>query len=111
MFELLATIAIGAVDVPFTVTVTLAQPVVPQDPPSALTKYVAVPAGERVIEAPVPMAVPEPQPPLYHVQTEPSVPSVPVTDSVTGAPVQMVAGVAATLTGSREGVVTLIIVC
>ena len=69
-----------------------------------------MPDGESVIEAPVPIAVPEPQPPLYHVQTDPSLPRVPVTDNVTGAPVQIVAGVAAALT-SAEGVKTVIIVC
>ena len=34
---LLATMAVGAVEVPFTVTVTLAQVVFPHVPPSALT--------------------------------------------------------------------------
>ena len=69
-----------------------------------------VPDGVNVSVAPVPMAEPLAQPPSYQVQTDPSEPNVPVTDSVIGAPVQTVAGFDDALI-IDEGVATVTIVC
>ena len=56
---------VGAVDRVFTVTTTDAQVVLLQSP-SALTKYVVVTDGVTVIDDPLPIEAPLPQPPAYH---------------------------------------------
>ena len=84
-------VGFGVIDIVgwvFTVTVTLAQPVVLQVP-SALTKYVVVAVGVTVMLAPVPTAVP-PQLALYHLQLAPVPNEPPLTVSVTACGPQMV---------------------
>jgi uncharacterized membrane protein len=92
---------VGAVELVFTVTVTLAQPVGAPQPPSRLTKYVVVEVGLTVMEGPVPTCVP-PQLPLYHTSWDP-VPAVPPDAlRVVDWPSQIVEGSALTFVGAVE---------
>jgi len=99
--ELLALTFVGAVELVFTVTVTLAQLVGVPQPPSRLTKYVVVEFGLTVMEGPVPTHVP-PQLPLYHTSWDP-VPAVPPDAlRVVEWPAQIVELLALTFVGAVE---------
>jgi len=100
--ELLALTFVGAVELVFTVTVTLAQLVGVPQPPSRLTKYVVVEVGLTVMEEPVPTYHQLPQLSLYHTRLDP-VPAVPPDAlRVVRSPTQIVEGFALALVGAVE---------
>ena len=104
--ELLALTFVGAVELVFTVTVTLAQPVGVPQPPSRLTKYVVVEFGLTQMEGPIPIIVP-PQLSVYHMRLDP-VPAVPPDAlNIVEEPAQIVGGFALTSVGAVEPVFTV----
>lgn len=89
----------------FTVTTTEAQVVLLQSP-SALTKYVVVEDGVTVIDGPVPIEAPLPQPPAYHFH-DAFVPSEPpLTLRLVFCPTQRTLATAEALVGFVDKVLT-----
>lgn len=101
---------VGSVESEFTFTVTLWQEVMPQEPPSALTKYVVVVVGLTEIEVPLPSGVP-PQETLYHCQLAPVSSEPPVSVKVAGEPGQTGSTEAFTLVGAVLPGTAVMVIC